>query len=128
MVVADNATRWNSVYLMIDRAIKKQTQIDRFIEYALLETGSKRLAYEDKLTAHDWQILREIHRILEPFYKQTIRLQSRASTSNRGAAWEAYPSCDYLLKHILAERQKFSVEINANDSENIIEEAQFSAE
>ena len=128
VVVADNATRWNSVYLMVDRAIKKQTQIDRYIEYALLGTGSKRLAYEDKLTVEDWQILRETHRILEPFYKQTIRLQSRASTSNRGAAWEAYPSCDYLLKHILTERQKFSIEVNPKNSEYTAEKTQFSAE
>ena len=95
---------------MINRALQKQQQIDKFIECALLETGNKRLSLEDKLTAEDWQILHETRRILEPFYKQTIRLQSRASLGFNKAAQEAYPSCDFLLRHILAEREKYRVE------------------
>lgn len=119
VLMQDNATRWNSSYKMIDRALKKRANIDKFIENSILEVGSKALPREDKLTNEDWRVLQETCRILKPFYDQTQRLQSRASAGHHGSIWEAYPSCDYLLKHILEERARCCQEAEAfeNDEE-----------
>jgi hypothetical protein len=107
-LLQDNATRWNSAYLMIDRALKKRANVDKFIDNAIYEMQkSKTLSREDKLADEDWRVLEETHRILEPFYKQTKRLQSRAKDGTRGAVWEAYPSCEYLLRHILSLRDEY---------------------
>ena len=51
--VADNVIRWNSVYLMIDRTLKKQQQIDTFVEAAVYETRNRKLPLNDKLTTKD---------------------------------------------------------------------------
>jgi hypothetical protein len=72
MLVQDNVTRWNSTYLMIDRALKKQSEIDIFCDRWAAQTDeNRRLPREDRLTPEDWRILTEMHAILKPFYHQT---------------------------------------------------------
>jgi hypothetical protein len=59
MFVQDNATRWNSAYAMIDRALKKRESIDRFIERSVYETAKYNVVpIEDILTDADWAILK----------------------------------------------------------------------
>ena len=58
-----------------------------------------------------------------------MHLQSRAITAVRGAAWEAYLSCDYLLRHILAERERYSqIETSAEFAGLDEEASQFTAD
>jgi hypothetical protein len=109
MLVQDNATRWNSAYLMIDRALKKRANVEKFIENSVYESDkNKTVPVDDRLTNEDWLVLEETHIILKPFNAQTKRLQSRASDATHGAIWEAYPSCEYLLRHIIGKRQDYA--------------------
>ena len=121
MVVQDNATRWNSAYHMIERALQKRTNIDKFIERTLYEKESV-IANEDCLTDEDWLVLTKTKDILKPFSDQTKRLQSRASDGTHGAAWEAYPSCEFLLQHILAKKQEYEHDYEPDDDPENAEE------
>jgi hypothetical protein len=53
-VVRDNATRWNSTYLMIQWALKKSQEIDAFVQVLDVRKGETCLSQEDRLTQEDW--------------------------------------------------------------------------
>jgi hypothetical protein len=100
-VIQDNATRWNSTYLMIERALAKRDEIDSFISRCEREKeASKRVSPEDHLSAEDWRILGEIAAILRPLYKATIRHQGRAEKASHGSIWEVLPSMEWILSHL----------------------------
>src|SRR6266498_891291 len=102
MLVQDNVICWNSVFLMIDRALDKSLTIRLFIiENKTEKDLKKRLSEGDKFTTEDWIVLAEIKAILEPFYEQTVYLQSRAENLSYGVIWKAFSSIEYLLSHIL---------------------------
>ncbi len=64
---------------MINRALSKISTIKIFImENETERDAKKKLLKENILISEDWRILAETKTILEPFYKQTIYLQSRA--------------------------------------------------
>ena len=85
MLIQDNSTRWNSVYMMIDRAIKKQADIQVFVLQSTMEKEKyKRVDVEDHLTTEDWRVLTEVLSHLKPFYDMTMRLQSRAKEGHHG--------------------------------------------
>ena len=65
MVLADNQTRWNSVYLSIVRAIRLYGQIQVFSEQHRDELKAYFLLQED------WDVLKWLQTSLEPFYSQT---------------------------------------------------------
>src|ERR1700733_7105478 len=69
MIVRDKDTRWNSVSLMVQSAIKLKSTIDQF---AFNEPDLS----NDRLNHEDWNMLRQIYYFLEPFYLATQRLQS----------------------------------------------------
>ncbi|KJZ68043.1 hypothetical protein HIM_12565 [Hirsutella minnesotensis 3608] len=75
-VVLDNETRWNSTYMMIERALRKQTDIRAFI-FALEgeQDEAKRIPADDILSNEDWRVLGEVNEILKPLYFQTMRAQ-----------------------------------------------------
>ncbi|GKU12400.1 unnamed protein product, partial [Fusarium langsethiae] len=59
-VIQNNATRWNSTYMMIKRALVKQSELNSFIQELGLEAdASKRVPTADILTSDDWKVLRE---------------------------------------------------------------------
>ena len=49
---------------------------------------------------------------MEPFYEQTVYLQSRVENSSHEIIWEAFLSIEYLLSHILhaIEIYKYDIE------------------
>ena len=67
-VVLDNETRWNSTYMMIERALRKQTDIRAFI-FALEgeQDETKRIPADDILSNEDWRVLGEVNQILKPY-------------------------------------------------------------
>ncbi|KAI8663601.1 Dimer-Tnp-hAT domain-containing protein [Fusarium keratoplasticum] len=59
-VIQNNATRWNSTYMMIERALIKQSELNSFIQELGLEAdASRRVPTADILTSDDWKVLRE---------------------------------------------------------------------
>ncbi|KAM5527771.1 transposase-like protein [Fusarium oxysporum f. sp. phaseoli] len=70
-VVMNSETRWNSTYMMIERALRKQTDIRAFI-FATQEEedGARRIPAEDILSSEDWRVLGEVNEILKPIYLQ----------------------------------------------------------
>jgi hypothetical protein len=109
MLVQDNVIRWNSVYRMIKRALQTRPSIEKFIENSIYEPSKHKIVpIEDRLTDEDWIILKEIFHIFKLFHDQTKRFQSRMEDGTHGAVWEAYPSCEYFLRHILDKRQQYA--------------------
>jgi hypothetical protein len=98
-VIQNNQTRWNSTYLMIQRALVKQHHINAYI--AELEQNpdrNKRIPTEDHLTFNDWHMLAEIMQILEPIYRQTMRTQGQGKADANGRLWEVMTGMEYLLE------------------------------
>ncbi|KAI8412306.1 hypothetical protein FOFC_08936 [Fusarium oxysporum] len=57
-VVMNNGTRWNSTYMMIKRALRKQTNIRAFL-FAIQEeeNEARRIPVDDILSSEDWRVL-----------------------------------------------------------------------
>ncbi len=55
-LLQNNDTRWNSTYLMIERALRKQQQIQTFLHANTSEINpNKRVPEDDTLTFEDWK-------------------------------------------------------------------------
>ena len=113
MVVSDNATRWNSAFNMIDRALRLRERIDVFcnchqraIRQPRREDGDDGSVTNDTLTHDDWHTLTDICKILQIFLQATARLEGRASSGSYGAAWEVLPVIFYLLAETKQMRDK----------------------
>jgi hypothetical protein len=102
MVVADNATRWNSTYSMIERAMRLKDLIDLFAARSF----DKDIA-QDQLTRDDWDQLTRILALLKPFKELTLRMESQAKDGKRGSIWEILPSMEILLHHLEAAKQDY---------------------
>jgi hypothetical protein len=97
----DNSTRWNSTYLMIERAVRKRDDINSFIlELDLESDGDKRIPDADKLTTDDWKALIEIKTILEPLYKLTIKTQGWGQSGTSGRLSDVLMGMEYVLGHL----------------------------
>jgi hypothetical protein len=127
MLLQDNATRWNSTYLMIDRALRKQPEIDVFCDRWTAQTDeNRRLRREDRLTPEDWRILTETHAALKPFYLQTQRFQSRAIAATHGSLWEAFPAVEFILNSIEEQKRLYEHEpviLEAGSDDDIIDKS-----
>jgi len=88
-VIQNNATRWNSTYMMIERALIKQSELNSFIQELGLEAdASRRVPTADILTSDDWKVLREVSHILEPIYNMTMRTQGWGTSGGHGRLWD----------------------------------------
>ncbi|KAK4170588.1 hypothetical protein QBC36DRAFT_145183, partial [Triangularia setosa] len=75
---ADNDTRWNSVYFMIERAMVLKDPLEVFsVRWSREKDSQKRLDKEILLTASDWSVLTEVLAILEPFKIITKKFEGR---------------------------------------------------
>ncbi|KAF6515115.1 hypothetical protein HZS61_005021 [Fusarium oxysporum f. sp. conglutinans] len=100
-VIQNNATRWNSTYLMIERALVKQSELNSFIQELGLEAdASKRVPTADILTSDDWKVLREVSYILEPVYNMTMRTQGWGTSGGHGRLWEVMTGMEFVLEHL----------------------------
>ncbi|KAK2926842.1 Ribonuclease H-like superfamily [Fusarium oxysporum f. sp. vasinfectum] len=78
MVKADNDTRWNSVNLIVHRALRLRDIIDVFCKLSLLDPKEeKRVSAEDVLSCEDWVVLAEIIEILQPYLTYTKHFEGR---------------------------------------------------
>lgn len=108
MVVADNQTRWNSTYLMLERALKLRTQLSLFISEAV-DRDNGPLNPADSISKDDWTILQIVHDLLKPFWKLTLRLQGQAINCKYGAIWEVLPAMEVLMNHLEAASKTYTL-------------------
>jgi hypothetical protein len=100
-VIQNNDTRWNSTYMMIERALVKQSELNSFIQELGLEAdASKRVPTADVLTSDDWKVLREVSHILEPVYNMTMRTQGWGTSGGHGRLWEVMTGMEFVLEHL----------------------------
>src|SRR5207248_1410441 len=98
-VIADNQTRWNSTYLMLQRVLKLRQYLVVFIDEAVDKENSP-LNPVDAISKDDWTTLQIMHDLLKPFWKLTLRLQG--SNCKYGAIWEVLPAMEVLINHLEA--------------------------
>jgi hypothetical protein len=114
MLIQDNSTRWNSVYMMIDRAMKKQADVQVFVLQSTMEKEKyKRVDVEDHLTTEDWRVLTEVLSHLKPFHDMTLRLQSRAKEGHHGTLWEGLPAMEFLLDKVISAKADHTTRMEA---------------
>jgi hypothetical protein len=113
-LILNNETRWNSTYLMLQRAITKQSQIQAFLAKNQQDPDHKqRIAKEDVLTFEDWRLLVELQEILDPLYRQTLRTQAWAEKGSHGTLWEIIGGVEYLLEKMEMWKTLFDEELDA---------------
>lgn len=119
-LLSDNATRWNSLYLMIERAIKLRDRIDRFcIDHADSMHGStkkaqtnlekEQLLKNDTLSGDDWKALAEVMDILKKFYDLTKRAEGTKLSSDRGVLSDYMATLNELLNHVRELRDDYNI-------------------
>ncbi|KAJ3455336.1 hypothetical protein MRS44_013936 [Fusarium solani] len=109
-LMQNNETRWNSTFLMIQRAIHKREQIDHFITYLDTKAAEprQRVPVQYHLSPQDWFLLAEIQSLLKPLYEITIRCQGWAKQGRYGALWEVMIGMEYLLNFFEEQKLIFS--------------------
>jgi hypothetical protein len=87
-------------YLMIERALRKQTDIKTFL-FALQDEQdmARRIPADEMLSNEDWRVLDKAHEILQPVYLQAMRTQGRGKGDSHGRLWEVLVGIEYLLEH-----------------------------
>ena len=95
-VIADNQTRWNSTYLMLEWALKLHVWIDSFI-HEHTDVGGYSLSAADILSKEEWQTLQTIRDLMFPFWLLTLKLQGNAPGGSNGAVWEILPAMEVLI-------------------------------
>jgi hypothetical protein len=61
---------------------------------------------DDTLSKAEWEELKQIEALLEPFYLLTKRLEGNAVDGHHGSIWEALPTIEYLLQHLEQAKKK----------------------
>lgn len=109
-LLVDGGVRWNSVYAMIERALKLRHAIDLFFLH-YNHSGEGYDISQDVITPRDWADLEHIFIVLKPFKDLTKRMEGRANKAGlegaHGSLYETVESLDILFKK-LQEAGKFA--------------------
>ncbi|KAM5527243.1 transposase-like protein [Fusarium oxysporum f. sp. phaseoli] len=99
-VIMNNETRWNSTYMMIDKALRKQTHVGAFL-FALQEEQdeARRIPADDMLSSEDWRVLGEVNEILKPTCLQTMRAHGWGKNDGHGRLWEVLVGMESRLAY-----------------------------
>jgi hypothetical protein len=95
-VVVNGGIRWNSTYLMIERAMKLRDAIHLYQDDHL-----NCFEAADYLTSEDWRELADLQDLLKPIYDSSLQVQAR----NTGLH-EVLTSMDYILAHLENAKKK----------------------
>jgi hypothetical protein len=104
-------TRWGGDYDALKRAFLLRDPIEEFVASAIRnETGERdsrnmQAVCLDQLTGDDWDELRSILEILEPFKAWSLRLQGNCKN---GSLYEIFPAMDELLSHLEAAKDLYA--------------------
>ena len=75
MVTGENATRWNTGYMMVTSALELRNYIQVFCD-------QNPDLNDDTLNHDEWQQLGAVHQILKPFWESTKRMECRTVTTS----------------------------------------------
>lgn len=92
-LVTDNATRWNSTFQMIRRALRVEERLRQFCR----DERYRNDLQNDTLSDDDWEHLTQVAKALRPFYDATQRMQGAGREGHHGSIWEAIPALEGLL-------------------------------
>lgn len=96
-------TRWGGDYDALKRAFLLRDPIEEFVASAIrndageVDLRNPRALCLDELSRDDWEELRCILNILEPFKAWSLRLQGKCKN---GALFDIFPAMDELLSHL----------------------------
>lgn len=96
MVIECNTTRWNSTYIMIQRAVKVRDRLEAYYAKALLKRDLP-FAKENILTSDDWVILTWVLEALQPMHNLTLQLEQKNVSGTHGSLSDVIPTLEYLL-------------------------------
>lgn len=100
-LIQDGGVRWNSTYMMIDRAIKLQESLEDYKDKVLRSNDPADDEVKlDQITPDDWEMLTKIKSILKPFYEVTKRLEGIAVQGSYGALWEVVVGLECLIESL----------------------------
>ena len=105
----DNATRWNSAFLSIQRGLRLREAIKMYL------ASDEEMEYEDFLTEDDWAQLEAIYHGLKPFWETIMRLEGHGHLGSHGVVWEVLPGLELLLSHVESRITELSTEQASND-------------
>ncbi|KAF9871170.1 transposase-like protein [Colletotrichum karsti] len=127
-LILNNDTRWNSTYLIIERAVKKKAEIQAFLLANNDDDDvAQHIPEKDLLSGEDWKVLAEIGMILEPFYRQTKRCEGWGIDDGHGRLWEVTMGIEYLLSHLVDWKIYYNASISpsiSNDDEGDSQQSQ----
>jgi hypothetical protein len=95
-LVTNGGIRWNSTYLMIERAIYLRDALTLYQDHP--DTG---LEDGDLLSKHDWEELGYLNDLLAPIHEVSMHVGTAA-----GALHNTLSSMDYLLSHLETRRSQ----------------------
>lgn len=96
-LVTNGGIRWNSTYLMIDRAIYLRDALTLYQSH-----DDVTLHKDNHLIRDDWDELADLNQLLKPIYEVSMHVQSVGTQA--GALHNTLTSMDYLLTHLETRR------------------------
>ena len=93
-VLRDNATRWNSTYTMIERALCLKDRI------AIFCNGNKQDLSLDTLSEAEWTELADMKEILEEFKEYTKAAEGGTAGGRHGSLWCVLIAIEGLMAHV----------------------------
>ncbi|EFY94389.2 transposase-like protein [Metarhizium robertsii ARSEF 23] len=102
-IIVDGKTRWNSIYMMIKRALELRSAIELYQSrwQKPRNDPNHRDLTKDFLNAADWVELERFYELLKPFYVLTKTMEGNANKpgaeGGHGAVWETLKTMDYLF-------------------------------
>jgi len=122
-LIRGNATRWGGDYDSLTRAFELRESIEEFVSAAIRrnqdgerDNTQPHALLHDELHLEDWDILRDIMDILQPFRKWQLMLQGR---QHYGQLHDILPAMDELLSHLEDTRQGFDASERRNATKHI---------
>ena len=104
-------TRWGGDNDALTRAFLLRDPIEEFVASAICndcghrDTNNLHALHHDELSREDWDELRSILNILEPFKAWSLRLQGKYQN---GSLYEIFPTMDELLSHLEAAKDLYA--------------------
>jgi len=104
----DNATRWNSIYQMILRALKLKAWIELYC-FKNKRTPQQKDGFLDEMLLNDddLYVLRELGRAMKIFEDATEALQGHAKNAEFGSMGECIPVIEALQDSLIALQREF---------------------